>query len=178
MDNVNSAHATPEMARIILTVQNAIAADEKVISAWNRTRDKEKKIWNTLSEDKKQEKRRQGLHFSDAKISRVQLRESTRAFRRKLRYKIFRIRDLTAAKTLSEDKELHSLAAWYEKQFRSGWGFVNFTFEWDISAVDPLKVISPFEWDGDVTDQTLRIEQGSRIQGKFCDPTAFTNQEM
>jgi len=178
MTNTNNAHASAEMAKIIMKVQGAIQQDKRVILNWESERKKERKKWEALSLQEQQKRRAIGMEFTDAKINTVQLRNATRAIRRKLRYKIFRIRDRVAANTLHEDKELEALASWYEKQFQSGWHFRNFTFDWDISAVDPLKVVSPFEWDGEVQDQTLRVENGSRVRGKFCDPTAFTNQDM
>ena len=46
-----------------------------------------------------------------------------------------------------------------------------FTFTWDISAVEPLKVIAPMEWDGNMV-----FDVGTKK--KSCDPSAFTHQEM
>ena len=178
MTNTNNAHTSAEMAEIIIMVQNAIRQDEQNILNWEAGRKKERKKWESLTLQEQQKRRALGMEYTDAQINTVQLRNATRAVRRKLRYKIFRIRDCVAANTLQEDKGLLSLASWYEKQFRSGWHFRNFTFDWDISAIDPLKIISPFEWDGEVQDQTLRVEDGTHVRGKFCDPTAFTNQEM
>lgn len=89
-----------------------------------------------------------------------------RAFRRKIRYKIFRIRE----GKWQTDRELAALKAWFDiqnKDIRS-YTWDNFTFTWDVSFLEPLKVISPMEWDG-------RIEKTAH--GTFCDPAAFTEQE-
>ena len=170
----DNKHASPEMARIILTAQRCMAEDEAAIKQWKAMIKKERSIWAALTENERNRRRAMGTDFVDAQIKEVQLRNKTRAFRRKLRYKLFRIRE----GKWQDNSELQALKSWYELQFRQGWSFRDFTFEWDISAIDPLKVISPYEWDGDLIKQTERIVEGTNIIGKFCDPTAFTKQEM
>lgn len=89
-----------------------------------------------------------------------------RAYRRKIRYKIFRIRE----GKWQTDKELAALKSWFDLQIAGfkDYTWDSFTFEWDVSATDPLKVISSMEWDGGlIKDQW----------GTHCDPAAFTKQE-
>lgn len=85
--------------------------------------------------------------------------------RRDIRYRLFRIRE--GGERLHEfDK---GLKAFVELQFRSGMNWKNFTFVWDISATEFLKVISPFEWQS---------SGGKLTKDGYCDPVAFTEQEM
>jgi hypothetical protein len=86
--------------------------------------------------------------------------------RKHVRYRLFRIR---------EGKEEYDggLKKFIENQFQPGMNWKNFTFEWDVSPNEPLKVITPFDW----------IKEGGRIvqldsRNQICQPTAFTKQEM
>lgn len=96
-----------------------------------------------------------------------------RAIRHKIRNRIFRI--IKGGKGSDYDK---GLAAWFELQFpkipppkneddQNGYGWQAFTFSWDVSAKDPLKLITMFEWDGGVMKDTGQ-----------CDPPAFTQQKI
>jgi len=90
-----------------------------------------------------------------------------RTIRRKLRYKMFRIRE----GKWQQDSELKDIKEWIETQFENGWTFSGengFTFAWDLSVKNPLKIISPFEWDGTV--------QKDQIGTQRLDPSAFTRQ--
>lgn len=62
-----------------------------------------------------------------------------------------------------------ALKQWFEAQFGSSLNWHDFTFKWDVSAQEPLKLITPFEWDG----QMLKDKTSGT---KFCDPSAFTQQ--
>ena len=90
--------------------------------------------------------------------------ETGKVSRRQVRYLLFRIRD--------DDDRLHEfdkgLKAFIELQFKPGMNWQNFTFTWDVSATKYLKVITPFEWES----------SGGRMKDGFCEPAAFTNQEM
>lgn len=167
MTEEQSPHASKEMAKVILEVTQAIQADDKAIEIWSKRTASDRKMqlneWMELSESEKIAKQRGGAPLTDE--GSVSMRRITRAYRRKLRYKIFRLRE----GKWQTDKELAALKAWYELQFQEGWTFVDFTFLWDVSAVDPLKVVTPFEWDGEVL---------SGVGGKTCDPSAFTKQDM
>lgn len=92
-----------------------------------------------------------------------------RLLRRGLRYKLFLIRNGNWA----EDIELQELKKWYESQWQEGWCWVGkengFTFAWDISVLNPLRAISPFEWDGNY----IQDNNGK----KMLDPSGFTKQE-
>lgn len=57
-----------------------------------------------------------------------------------------------------------------ESQFKDGMAWNNFTFIWDISPIDPYKVIKSTEWisnGGKINDLTGRYE-----------PTGFTRQKI
>lgn len=85
--------------------------------------------------------------------------------RRDIRYHIFRLRDgvdFTSSPEFSDYLELKEII---QKQFIDEMNWENFTFDWDVSANDPLKVITQFEWDG-------RVDLSKR-----CDPPAFTKQK-
>lgn len=56
------------------------------------------------------------------------------------------------------------------RQERMGWH--NFTFEWDISAHEPLRVITKYEWDGRVISPDWDPTDSKTL----FDPPAFTNQ--
>lgn len=160
-------HASAEMAKIILDITSAIQRDENALEIWKKrtkvAREKEQEEWEHLSETEKLIKQRAGNPISSE--GTVSMRRFTRAIRRKIRYKIFRLRE----GKWETDKELAALKSWFEKQFQAEWNFADFTFLWDISAIDPLKVVTPFEWDGDVVPG---------VGGKMCDPSAFTKQKM
>lgn len=97
----------------------------------------------------------------DGKKSASQLR----LLRRKIRYRLFRLRE----GQLGEFDQ--GLKKWIELQLKpmGDMSWHEFTFGWDVAAQDPLKVITPFEWDGSM----LRDADGQ----PRCDPPAFTRQK-
>lgn len=94
--------------------------------------------------------------------------------RRKIRNRLFRIRDAIEQNKNPEKEHDSGLKAWMELQFQPDmtWYKKNeqgeiiggFTFDWDVSAKEPLKLIIGFEWDGKVDTD------------KRCVPPAFTKQ--
>lgn len=86
--------------------------------------------------------------------------------RKHIRYRLFRIRE---GKT-DYDK---GLKTYIENQFRPGMTWENFTFDWDVAPMEPLKVITPFEW------QTHGGQMESLdAKTTICRPAAFTRQCM
>ena len=95
-----------------------------------------------------------------------------RTIRRRLRYRIFRLREGNE----TFDMGLRKLI---ESQFEPNMNWENFTFEWDIGANDPLKVVSIFEWiDSGGSFESLNVpcSDGVTRPQKQCKPTAFTKQ--
>ncbi len=86
--------------------------------------------------------------------------------RRDIRYHIFRLRDGINFSEFPEYSQFIELKEIIEKQFIEDMNWENFTYDWDVSAKDPLKVITKFEWDG----------QYDKFLNK-CHPPAFTKQE-
>ena len=84
--------------------------------------------------------------------------------RKHVRYRLFRIR---------EDKDMYDngLRDFIEKQFKPGMFWKDFTFDWDVSPKDPLKLISPYEWNEEGGRHVI-LDSKTRI----CDPSAFTKQ--
>jgi len=161
-------HQGPEMALIILAVEDARKKDEDEAATILANRKKARDQWNKSTDKERQVAIKEGRAFVEP--TKAPVRKWTRAVRRQIRYKIFRLREGKWA----EDQELAALKSWYELQFQHGWTWKDFTFKWDVSAVDPLKAVTPIEWDGDVVSERV----GADSSGKFCDPAAFTNQEM
>lgn len=84
--------------------------------------------------------------------------------RRKIRYRLFRIRE----GHLGPFDE--GLKNFIEKQFTHGETWQNFTFYWDVSPTNPLKVIRQYDWvseGGSIDIATLILE-----------PPGFTKQEI
>lgn len=96
------------------------------------------------------------------KLLSIPLRKFTRIIRKQIRYRIFRIREGKSEYDLG-------LKKWIELQFTTGMNWDNFTFMWDVSANDPLKVVEQLEWDGQIVFDKAAGK-------KFCDPPAFTHQ--
>lgn len=82
-----------------------------------------------------------------------------RTMRRMIRNRLFKIRE-----GINVEKHDQGLKSWFELQFNDDYAWDDFTFKWDVSVNEPLKLITPFEWDGNVVD------------GR-CDPSAFTHQQ-
>ncbi len=107
------------------------------------------------------------------------------ANRRKIRYKIFRIRDgvnngnIDNKNTTAEyDLVLKKII---EIQFVGFMSWLNFSFDWDVGVLDPLEVITVFSWveSGGRFAKILRPDDtGRTIQEQVCKPTAFTKQEI
>ena len=60
--------------------------------------------------------------------------------RRNIRYRLFRIRE-------DNDPVNDDLKSYIESQFEFGMTWKTFTFTWDVSPQDPLKVITEDMWD-------------------------------
>lgn len=97
-----------------------------------------------------------------ARLASLPLRKNTRIARKQIRYRLFRIRENKPEYDLG-------LKKWIELQFTQGMTWENFTFMWDVSATDPLKVVEQMEWDGQIVFDKAAGK-------KFCDPPAFTHQ--
>lgn len=94
--------------------------------------------------------------------------------RRHIRNRLFRIRQ-----GLTSPEFDGGLKAWMELQFKPGMTWENFTFKWDISPDQPLKIVSIEEWvacGGVLETYTERSEDGKYVLQTRCSPTAFTNQ--
>ena len=93
--------------------------------------------------------------------------------RRQIRYRIFRIRD-------GRDEFDNGLRKLFEAQLEGRTTFDQFTFAWDVSPTDPLKMVSPFEWEssGGTFEEIMELcEDGIQRPRRLCKPTAFTHQE-
>lgn len=166
-DTYDLGKARPEMVPIIEQIKDAISKDEADLRSWNIAREKDKEVFDKLTPFARMKAISEGRGY----IPNVKppVRKWTRLLRRQLRYKLFRLRE----GKWQNDAELAAIKEWYELQFHGGWHWRDFTFKWDLSAADPLRIVTPIEWDGDVVAE----KTGSSV-GKFCDPSAFTNQEM
>lgn len=87
--------------------------------------------------------------------------------RRDIRRHLFKIRNGVDLSSFPEYATYTELKTIIELQFVDEMNWENFTYEWDVSAKDYLKVINKYEWDGRF-DKFLNR----------CDPSAFTKQEM
>lgn len=95
-----------------------------------------------------------------------------RHLRRTIRNRIFRIRS-------GKDEFDRGLKSFLVKQLTPDMSFDKFTFTWDVSPREPLKVISPYEWmseGGTFEMVNVQGDDGIVRQQKICDPTAFTKQ--
>jgi hypothetical protein len=165
MSDQEQKHVTPEMAALILEVTEAEKKDMSRLDKWKKARDEERKLWEAKSPQEKQELTKLGAEY------KYDLPEPAskwvRNIRRKIRYRLFRIRE-------GKSEYDNGLKAWIEMQFSENMNWGNFTFEWDVSAEDPLRVITPMEWL--TTGGQLIFEPGTKTRA--CDPAAFTKQEM
>jgi hypothetical protein len=95
-----------------------------------------------------------------------------RLMRRNIRYRLFRIRD---GRT-EFDNGLRKLV---ESQLEGRDSIKDFTFTWDVSPSDPLKVINMFEWEseGGKFDRIMELcDDGISREKRVCRPPAFTRQ--
>lgn len=81
--------------------------------------------------------------------------------RRKIRFRLFRIRD--GNDPVNDDLKEH-----IQSQFQFGMTWNTFTFTWDVSPVDPLRVITEDAWDEE--------GGGYDVQTGIKSPPAFTHQ--
>lgn len=105
--------------------------------------------------------------------------------RRMIRKRMFRIRNALMRGEQPAHEDDAGLRAWMDLQLgpHKQWYMLGkdargnpasiggFSFDWDVSFKEPLKVIEPIEWDGHV-DQELYQKTGIRQ----CVPPAFTKQ--
>lgn len=100
-------------------------------------------------------------------------KRNIRLLRRQLRYRIFRIRD-------GRDEFDHGLRKMLLGQLEGRTTFDEFTFTWDLAPDDPLKVVTPFEWEsngGQFTEVMELCDDGIARPKRLCKPTAFTHQD-
>jgi hypothetical protein len=103
------------------------------------------------------------------------LSSSSRArsvLRRQIRYRLFRIRD-------GRDEYDNGLRKLFEAQLEGRTTFDQFTFAWDVSPMDPLKMVTPFEWEsnGGKFEEIMELcDDGIQRPRRLCRPTAFTRQ--
>jgi len=90
-----SPHTSTEMAQVILAVTQAIQSDDQDIAVWSKRtaadRQLQQKKWELLTESERIVEQRNGAPLGDE--GSVSMRRKTRAYRRTLRYKIFRLRE-------------------------------------------------------------------------------------
>lgn len=117
----------------------------------------------------------------DLKVKAMGLRGAQlRAFRASLRKMIHRMRQGCVVEHVEED-QLLGFKKLIESQFKHPMNWENFTFEWDLSAKDPLKIITVYEWQeegGTFENRVVPDDRGNPVNQKFCQPTAFTRQEI
>lgn len=164
----NPAHVTPEMAALIYKLSDAMIV----------VQDYGKRDIKTLTEEER--------------VALKLARKLLRGERRKIRYRLFRIRDAVIQGNDPDPEYDSGLKAWMELQFQHGmtWAQHNreinaciggFTFEWDIACDEPLKVIPQFAWDGQVERRSVPEVINGQSTGRnvimdVCDPSAFTRQ--
>jgi len=99
--------------------------------------------------------------------------KAVKQIRRKLRNRIFRINQ-------GRDGFDNGLSKVLKAQFHPDMNMNNFTFNWDLSPKDPLKVVTVFEWKeegGTFETMNVQCDDGIIRPEKICSPTAFTKQE-
>lgn len=159
---MSNDHITNEMADLIQKVESAIYKDRKAYDQWQkdlaRTK-QENRALKQMIEDGNTYVRLIPEPLEPEKFFTMQVR-------RGIRYRLFRIRDGGA---IAEEHD-KGLKAWIELQFKPGMVWEGFTFTWDVSPSEPLKVITPFEWQS----------SGGKIdpETNLCVPSGFTNQAM
>ena len=117
----------------------------------------------------------EAAHLLQLKASFMQMSAKyQRAFRRKIRYRLFRIRE-------GKEEFDQGLKKLIESQFEPSMRWETFTFDWDVQANDPLKVVSIYEWaetGGKFEVIQVVCDDGVTRPQRICEPTAFTKQEM
>ena len=83
------------------------------------------------------------------------------SFRKNIRYRIFRIRE-------GNDPVQDDLKMFIESQFQFGMSWKTFSYVWDVSPTDPLKVITEDQWDEE--------GGGYDVMTGIKSPSAFTHQ--
>jgi hypothetical protein len=113
-------------------------------------------------------------HLLDLKQQFMNSNPRMRALmRRQIRYRLFRIRD-------GRNEFDNGLRKMIEAQLEGRTTFDQFTFSWDVAPDDPLKVVTPFEWEshGGAFEQITELcDDGVPRPKRVCSPTAFTHQE-
>lgn len=158
-------HVTPEMAQLIYKIANAML-----------TVDQFSKLENPQEHER---------------IKLKQARTLIRDERRKIRYRLFRIRDAVKNGVAVDPQYDMGLKNWIEIQFQQDMTWVRctqegvciggFTFEWDIASKEPLKAVKQFAWDGKIEKRSIPEVKNGNPTGKItaidvCDPPAFTQQ--
>ena len=159
---MSNNHITKEMAELITQVESAIYKDRKAHDQW------QKDLARTKQENKAIKKMIDDGNTHVRLIAEPPEPEKffTTQVRRGIRYRLFRIRD---GGEIAKEHDW-GLKSWIEMQFKPGMVWRDFTFTWDVSPSEPLKVITPFEW----------LAEGGKIdqETNLCVPSGFTNQEM
>ena len=165
--NNEAAHATEAMVQLIISMGDAMIV----------VQDYGDKDIKTLTDEER--------------VALKLARRLLRTERRKIRYRLFRIRDAVLRGTAVDPEYDKGLKAWIELQFQPGMTWARkgsdkdaiggYTFEWDVACNDPLKVIRQFAWDGAVEKRPVPEMINGRPTGKtvvldVCDPAAFTQQ--
>jgi hypothetical protein len=105
--------------------------------------------------------------MADNKKSREDYNLPLNKQRKVIRRSLFGIRDAVMKGKLIPEKQM-DLKEYIESQFEFGMNWSNFTFIWDVSARDFLKVIKEDQWE----------EEGGRYDGitGMNYPSSFTHQ--
>jgi hypothetical protein len=67
----------------------------------------------------------------------------------------------------------------FERQFREGWTWDNFSFVWDVSPSDPLRAVTLNEWlehGGRLREERETALDGTVQKVARCYPNGFTRQ--
>jgi hypothetical protein len=72
-------------------------------------------------------------------------------------------------------EHIPGLVGHFEKQFRKGWDWDNFSFVWDISPTNPMKAIPEREWlmEGGAA---IDSREGELFTAAHYHPNGFTGQ--
>lgn len=99
--------------------------------------------------------------MSETELSNLPPRQPVREQRRNIRYRIFQIRN-------DKDPVQDDLKEFLQSQFQFGMSWKTFTFTWDVSPTDPLKVITEDAWEDE--------HGGYDVATGIKSPPAFTHQ--
>jgi len=110
------------------------------------------------------------MDIKERTIIEKQLRELPR---RKVRNLVFQVRH----NRIRQPDLAEILKITLQPQLKDGLTWDNFTFQWDLGAEDPLQVVTPYTWI-ESGGKTHRVNVDALTKRMFCEPTAFTQQEM